>query len=81
MKYSFQVVAGISMHVEVEAASLEEAVEKAQSAGVISLCHQCAGSHHGEWSTSGELDCDPAACTLTSVYAGDEELDEEKVSW
>lgn len=50
----------ISMFVDVEAATAEEARELATDKGVMSLCHSCANASHGEWSTSGELDGEPA---------------------
>lgn len=47
----------ISMYVDVEASSAEEARTLAEEAPVVSLCHQCAtGDGPGTWNTSGELD-------------------------
>jgi len=68
MKYCFVVAATITLGVEVEADDLESAVEQAQNCGVMSLCHHCAGHHDGEWSTSGELDCDPASSELVDLH-------------
>jgi hypothetical protein len=48
----------ISVFVDVEAESPEQAREAAQDQAIMSLCHQCSGNHPGEWSTSGELDGD-----------------------
>jgi hypothetical protein len=72
-KYLFTVQATISLLVEVEAESVAEAVEKAQEAPVMRLCHKCAdGQPRGEdaqWRTSGELDCgDPAGFKLINVH-------------
>ena len=75
-KYTFVAEATISLSVDVTASCLLEAIDKAQSASVMSLCHQCAGNHHGEWSTSGELDCDPSGMTLVATYVDGEEVDE-----
>ena len=79
-KYSFVVGATITLHVDVEAESLDEAIEFAQGASVMSLCHQCSRGDLGEWSTSGELDADPASAQLECVYADDEELDDEELA-
>jgi hypothetical protein len=76
-KYGFVVEALITLQVSVEADSLEEATEAAQSMSVMSLCHQCAHGNDDEWSTSGELDCDPAGCVLLAVYCDDECVDLE----
>ena len=73
--YTFVVATEITLHVEVKAASLAEAVKKAQSAPVMSFCYQCADGEPGQWSTSGELDCDPGMAPLESVYVeGDDVL-------
>lgn len=81
--FMFVVAGTISMHVEVKASTLEEAVEKAQEASTMSLCHQCSRVDEGEWGTSGELDCDPASSTLVEAYVDDEEIDQEeaKKAW
>lgn len=73
-KYTFVVCSGISLHVDVEAKSLAEAMKLAQDSPIQGLCHQCARGDDGEWSTSGELDCDPASGELVSVYIDDEDL-------
>lgn len=75
--YTFVVATGITLHVEVKATSLAEAVKKAQSASVMSLCHYCARSEKGEWRTSGELDCEPQMAPLEDAYAfvDDESVD------
>ena len=78
MKYVFVVEATISMSVDVEADSLEAAIEEAQVAGVMSLCHQCARGEENAWNTSGELDIgDPGSAVLAAVYCDNEELDLE----
>lgn len=81
--YMFVVEGTISLHVEVKASTLEEAVEKAQGASTMSLCYQCSRGDDGEWSTSGELDCDPAESPLVEAYVDDEEIDleEAKKAW
>lgn len=86
LEFSFQVEATISLHVEVFAKNLEEAIEKAQQAGIVSLCHQCARGDEGTWNTSGELDCDPACSNLVDVSVegdslGPEGLEEAKEKW
>lgn len=83
MKYAFVIEAVISMSVDVDAESLEEATEMAHEAPVMSLCWQCSRGEPGEWRTSGELDCIPVESKLVGVYAGDdgEELDVSEVPW
>jgi hypothetical protein len=77
-KYGFLIEATISMGIDVEADSLEEAIEQAQKASVMSLCHQCAHGEEGAWNTSGELDCgDPGTAVLVAVYCDGEEVDLE----
>lgn len=49
----------ISVMVDVEADSKEEAIATAQECPAMSFCNQCAGASEGEWSTSGELDGQP----------------------
>jgi hypothetical protein len=78
-QYTFVIEATISMHVDVKANSLAEAVEKAQGASVMSMCHQCARGETGEWNTSGELDCDPAGSPIVAACCGDNDIDLEEV--
>lgn len=66
-EYSFQIEGTISMHVTVNAPTLEEATRIAAESSVVSLCHHCASGATGEWSTSGELDCDPSSSPLVDV--------------
>jgi hypothetical protein len=82
-KYGFVIEGVITMHLDVEADSLEAAVEVAQASAVMSLCHQCAHGNADEWSTSGELDCDPESAVLSAVYCDDEEgdLDAARKVW
>jgi len=67
-KYIFIIEATISLSIEVEAASLTEAVEKAKNSPTMSFCHQCAKGEEGCWSTSGELDTDPSSATLVDFH-------------
>lgn len=77
MKFTFVVTTAISLHTDVEAESLEEAVRKAQRRSVMSLCHQCAtGESRQEWVTSGELDGDPAGGELVEVYQDGDDGDD-----
>lgn len=78
-QYTFVVEATISLNVTVSAASLAEAIAKAQKAPAQGLCHQCARGEKGHWNTSGELDCDPTYGPLVEVYVGDDVLDEERL--
>lgn len=57
----------ISVHVDVEARTREEALEKAAEADVQPLCHQCADGEPGCWNTSGELDGTPEVGTATEL--------------
>ena len=74
-KYIFVVNATISMHVEVEAESLQEALEEAQTRGMMGLCHQCSRGDEGCWNTSGEIDADPVYSPLVEVIADGEVLE------
>lgn len=74
-KYTFVIDAMISMHVDVEANTLEEAIAKAQEAPMQGLCHQCSKGEQGEWSTSGEFDTDPINSRLSEVLVNDDNLD------
>lgn len=78
-KYTFVIEATISMNIEVSADSLLDAAKKAQSASVMSLCHQCAQGENGSWNTSGELDCDPSGSPVVAAYCDGEELDMAEV--
>lgn len=55
-RYIVTGVMTISMHVEVDADSPEEARKLAEEAPIVGLCHQCSRGDRDEWSTSGELD-------------------------
>jgi hypothetical protein len=68
VKYIFIVEATISLSTEVEAETLEEAVQIAQSRSVKGLCYHCAQSGPEEWSTGGELDCDPSGSSLVDLH-------------
>lgn len=72
-KFSFSIEAVISMHIDVQAETLEEAVEKAQNSPVQGLCYQCARGEKDCWNTSGELDCDPTFSAPVFVTVDDEE--------
>jgi hypothetical protein len=73
-QYCFIVNATISLACEVEAESLEEAVELAQQAPLQTFCHQCAHGKAGHWNTSGELDCgdDPSEWELVDLHIEDD---------
>ena len=59
---------------EVFADSMQEAIDKAQEADLMSFCHQC-GNKQSEWHTS-ELDCGPPeACELVDVFVDGKTLD------
>lgn len=76
MRYSFAIAATITLTTDVEADSLEEAIEEAQSRGTQSLCHQCSvGDCDVEWSLTGKIDCDPASQPLADVTCDNEEID------
>lgn len=49
----------ISMFVDVQAESIQEAWDLAERAPMMSLCHQCCRAEPGQWSTSGEIDGEP----------------------
>ncbi len=46
----------ISVHVEVSANSKEEAIDLAERAPMMSLCHQCSRSEPDEWGNGGSFD-------------------------
>lgn len=81
--FMFVVAGTISMHVEVKASTLEEAVEKAQEASTMSLCHQCSRVDEGKPCACQRSHCDPASSTLVEAYVDDEEIDQEeaKKAW
>jgi hypothetical protein len=84
VKYSFAIAATITLTTDVEADSLEEAIEEAQSRGTQSLCHQCStGDVDVEWSLTGEIDCDPCTMPLEDVTCDDEDIDlgEARAAW
>lgn len=58
-RYRFSAEGTISLSLVVEAESLKTAKQLAGDAAMQGLCHQCAEGCGGEWSTSGELDCEP----------------------
>lgn len=67
MKYTVYGEMTISVHIEVEADSKEEARRIAEDSPIMSLCHQCASgseNYPDEWRTSGELDSE---VTITEV--------------
>lgn len=68
MKYIFVINSVISLATEVEAASLEEAINEAKIRSVQSLCYQCSGGSPEEWSMGGELDCDPSVGELVDFF-------------
>lgn len=72
-KYTFIVAAEITFNVTVSAATLEDAVDKAKAASVMSLCHQCSHGADDEWSTSGELDATPAEAELVEAFRNNED--------
>lgn len=75
--YAFVIEATISLGVEVEAESLQAAVEKAQSADFATFCHQCSGGKPGQWGTS-ELDCGPTnECNLVDAFIDGVTVDDE----
>ena len=82
-RFGFVVEATISLGIEVEADTLDEAIAKAQCAPMRGLCHQCAASTRNEWSTSGELDCDPASSPLVDFFANGQQggFDEAVEAW
>jgi hypothetical protein len=80
-KYTFVVEATISMNCEVEADSLDEAVELAKEAPIQSLCHQCAKGEPESWNTSGELDFDVTGTSLSEAWEGDNHINVDDIDW
>lgn len=80
--YRFVVAGTISMHVDVKALTLEEAVEKAKGSSTMTFCHMCSRVEEEEWGAA-DLDCDPAASPLLEAFVdGDEiDLEEAKKAW
>jgi hypothetical protein len=78
-KYTFAVEMPITMSVDIEADTLEEAVEQAKAAHVIRLCNQCSDTREGEWSTTGELDGDPQSCAINEAWKDDKPQDLEEL--
>ncbi len=75
--YKFVVAGTISMHVEVKASTLAEAVEKAQGSSTMTFCHMCSRVEEEEWGAA-DLDCDPAASPLLEAFVDDKEIDRNK---
>jgi hypothetical protein len=85
-KFTFVVGCGISLHLEVEADSIEDAIDKAKEAPVMQLCGHCAEGFEGEWSTSGELDGTPGELIELwkddkRLSAGSDELEEAMLAF
>lgn len=66
-KYQFVVEATITMGTDVEADTLEQAIEIAKGRCTMSLCYECAHGEEGCWNTSGELDADPENSKLVAA--------------
>ena len=79
-RYAFVVETGISMSIELDADSLEDAVKQAQEASVRSLCSQCSSADDGQWGTS-EFDCEPSMGKLVDAYVDDEEIGLDDIEW
>lgn len=67
-KFQFVAEATITIGIEVEAASLLEAMGRAREAGVQKLCHHCTTSREGTWSVDG----DPKATVLVDLLVDGE---------
>lgn len=66
----------VSVCAEVDAASPDEAKEKAMGLGAPSLCHHCseAGGDHDTWQINGGLDgCPPDDCVQDVTEADDDD--------
>ncbi len=85
MKFTFVVEGRISLHCDVEADSLDEAIAKAQHAGRSRSAATARAARTTSGGTSGELDCDPAGSELVEVCVdGDIEdgmLEKAKENW
>lgn len=77
-KYTFCTIGTISLHTEVTANTLEEAIDRALNRPMQSICHSCSKGDPHEWNTSGELDCDPASGPLVELYVEGEEVVEDQ---
>jgi hypothetical protein len=68
-KFTVSALVTISLHTEVEAPSLQEAVKEAESREVMRLCHVCSGQDAGKkWVTSGELDGTPEITEVEEAF-------------
>jgi hypothetical protein len=67
-RHTFVITTAITLSIEVEADSLEGAIEKARESSIRTLCHQCAGASAGEWATSGEIDGDPHDADVVDYF-------------
>ncbi len=74
--YSFAVSGLVGLHVEVEADSVEDAIEQAQSMGAQSICHHCSSANHqvDVWKLSDGISAEPGGCELEDVTIEGEEL-------
>lgn len=77
--YRFFVACEATMYIDVKAKTLAAAVEAAQNAPVMTLCHHCAASKSGVWSTTGELDMEPGCGRIGAVYEDEEDVTKEAV--
>ncbi len=66
-KYQFTAAVTISVSLDIEAASILEAMDLAREAPMHKLCHHCASAHAGQWSAS-ELDADPESSELVDLF-------------
>lgn len=74
MRYYIHSAMVVSVGVEVEADSPEQAREIAEDTGIRSLCHACSGSDHGrrrdEWHLTDGLEGEPATDKTTVTLRG-----------
>lgn len=63
--FHFSAEGTISLHLKVEAETEAQAREIMANAPMQGLCFSCAEGCEGEWSTSGELDCEPSKVRFT----------------
>lgn len=78
-RYVFSVAATITLHTEVEADSLEEAVDIVRERGPIDVFTNGQDDSSEYWDTPGEINADPCESPLLSVEKWDDDDCEDVV--
>jgi hypothetical protein len=69
MKYTIVVDTRVTMHLEVEAESLEDAIDKAKDLGSSQICSRCSHGEEGEW-VPGSFEEYPGDSPIVEIWEG-----------